>query len=391
MFDGGTFSLDEATTTIDRRARFTVKAQDRFGYSAIEQEFTFDITDDDKTLYSNLYIRPLIKPESRSAYRLFVNDPDIFPPTVIYRPNDPNFGVQQNITMLAYAGIETSTADEFVAKSAKWHKRRNYFLGDVKTAVAKEPGTNDIIYEVVYLEVIDPQEAKKGATAKTFVGKPIQSLTADNISYEAQDDSAGINDGIPSVVIDGRTIDPVVELVGPDAALVITRNGNAIQSIDNADFDVTLQDGSVVNVAITVGDTEPRRARVPNIKNTITSDSDAIIINENNDTIFHITNTTNMRKSLEEIGKSQREYLPLWMRTGQGNNVQELDYITAIPLAYCKPGTSGEVLLNVKNALANNVFDFKSINFDVDRYILDNAVGVTQEQYIVFPNYQYNA
>lgn len=390
-FDGTALTFDDNSTTIDRRAKFTIRAADRFGYSAIEQEFSVEVVDTDKTLYSNLYIQPLVRPESRNSYRLFVNDPGIFPPRTIYRPSDPNFGIQQNIKMLAYAGIETSKIDEFVAASAKWHRRKNYYLGDVKTAVAKREGTNDIVYEVVYIEVKDPQEPEQGKTAKTFVGGELPSLTADNISFEAQDDTTSVNDGIPSVIIDGRSTDRIVELAGPRQAVIGTRQGELVQNIDNSDFDIVLRDGEEVNVDIDISDTEPRRVRIPNQNNTIKSDSDAIVINELNQTLFHISNTTNMRESIEQIGKSQREFLPLWMRTGQDNQVQELDYITAIPLAYCKPGFGQEVLLNVQKALSEGQYDFKNINFDVDRYILDSAVGVSQESYIVFPNYGYNA
>lgn len=97
-----------------------------------------------------------------------------------------------------------------------------------------------------------------------------------------------------------------------------------------------------------------------------------------------------MREELEKVGRSQRQYLPLWMRTGQDGSIAELDYVTAIPLAYCKEGKSKLVQQNVKNALANGEFDFKRINFDVDRYIVDSATGIQDERYIVFPNYVFN-
>jgi len=44
----------------------------------------------------------------------------------------------------------------------------------------------------------------------------------------------------------------------------------------------------------------------------------------------------------------------------------------------------------VKNALTNGEFDFKRINFDVDRYVVDSATGIQDERYIVFPNYIFN-
>ncbi len=389
IFDNGALQLDTNTTTVDRRAKFTVKAQDRFGYSAIEQEFYIDVVDTDDKLYSNLYIQPLIEPNVRNEFKLFVNDPNIFPPESVYRPNDPNFGIQQKIKMLAYAGVETKQIDEYVAKSAKWHKRRRLNIGEVKTAVAKNPGTNDIVYEIVYLEIVDPKD-KNGKVSKTFSGGLDPTFTADSVSYEFQDDISEINTGVPSVDVDGRFQDPKVQLEAPNILDVTTRNGSQLQAIDNQDIDIFTRDGNEVNVDITIADSEPSRRR-KYARNLVKSDNDGIVINESNEVLHHISNLTNMRDSLESIGAANRDYLPLWMRTGQGNSIQELDYVPAIPLAYCKPGQSRQVYLNVENALKQGLFDPKRIDFEIDRYILDSAIGVSDERYIVFANYRYNS
>ena len=57
-----------------------------------------------------------------------------------------------------------------------------------------------------------------------------------------------------------------------------------------------------------------------------------------------------MRARLRDLGISERGFLPLWMRTAQQRGIQELGYVPAIPLCYCKPGTSQEILLNIKNS-----------------------------------------
>ena len=44
-----------------------------------------------------------------------------------------------------------------------------------------------------------------------------------------------------------------------------------------------------------------------------------------------------MRANIKTIGDEERNYLPLWMRTAQ-TGFEELDYVTAIPICYCKPG-----------------------------------------------------
>ena len=73
------------------------------------------------------------------------------------------------------------------------------------------------------------------------------------------------------------------------------------------------------------------------------------------------------------------------MRTPQAG-LQELDYVTAIPICYCKPGQSADILRNIKAS----GFDTKSISFDIDRYIVKNTQDSEDETYILFANYQYN-
>ena len=69
--------------------------------------------------------------------------------------------------MLAYAGIESRDIAEYTTASTKNHKRKTFRFGELKTAVAKTPGTNDVVYEVVYLEVLDPYKNSKGVARKT--------------------------------------------------------------------------------------------------------------------------------------------------------------------------------------------------------------------------------
>ena len=73
------------------------------------------------------------------------------------------------------------------------------------------------------------------------------------------------------------------------------------------------------------------------------------------------------------------------MRTPQ-EGLQELDYIPAIPLCYCKPGQSAEILRNLRDSN----FDPSQINYDIDRYIVKNANDTQQPTYIIFANYMFN-
>lgn len=382
--DKDNFTLDGGETTLDRLYTFTVNAQDRFGFSAVERTFTLRVNDQDRKLYSNIYIEPLLKESNRLIYSNFVANPDIFPPEVIYRPNDPEFGIKKKIRMLMYAGIEQKTIEYFVGHAAKYHKRRRFQIGEFKTAVAKYPGSNDIVYEVVYAEVLDPAEPRTGSTRKKFRIKNNQQITVDAMDFESKDDTTLINQGLNSLQIDGRGADPILYL-GDTSLEVLIRNGTVIvQQIDNFEVLVDTRTGALIDVDLIVNDSEPYKRRP--INPLIKTDNDGIDVSQDSDVYRYISNITNMREELEGIGDLERNYLPLWMRTAQNLGEQELDFVPAIPIAYCKPGTAQQVLLNIKNSNVN----LSQIDFEFDRYIVDNTEGVYREQYIVFPNYNYN-
>jgi len=326
VFDSAEMTFDGNTTTIDRDYIFTVRVQDLFGYSAIEREFTVSVSDPDDKLYSNLYLKPFLKQTQRTEYIRLVSDPEVFLPEYIYRPNDTNFGIQRDIKILLYAGIETKQIQEYVAASAKNHKRKKYKLGEVKTAVAKTPGTNDIVYEVVYVEVIDPAMPRSGKTRKQFNINTKKEIKVSSVSYNSDDDNTGLQN------------------------------------------------------------LEPRRLG-PDTSNTYKVDSDALLASQSLDNRRYISNIRNMRDNLQDIGETERNFLPLWMRTAQEDSIQELGYVPAIPLCYCKPGTSKIIA----NAINFNNFNFSQFDLDIDRYLIDSTTGISNEQYILFANYQFNA
>mgnify|MGYP001223105918 CR=1 FL=1 len=50
----------------------------------------------------------------------------------------------------------------------------------------------------------------------------------------------------------------------------------------------------------------------------------------------------NMRDRIKELGHDEWTYLPLWMKTQQSGSVGPLGYVKAVPILYCKPGTSAK-------------------------------------------------
>lgn len=135
-----------------------ILAQDQYKYSGILGNFTLNVTYPDDRSYSNIYVKPFQKQDTRQLFFNFINDSSVFTPSKIYRQEDPNFGVQKELKMLVYAGIETLHLDSYAEVLNTNVKRRRFKLGEAKSAVAKVQGSNDIEYEVVYLEVFDIYE-----------------------------------------------------------------------------------------------------------------------------------------------------------------------------------------------------------------------------------------
>jgi len=381
VFDNKTTTFDGGNTTVDRTYKFTILAQDQFGYSAISREFSLSTIDPDDVLYSNINMRPLLSQTQRNSFRSFISNPNIFTPSLIYRPNDPKFGVQTELNMLLYAGIETKEIENYVGAIGLNHKRKTYRFGEVKTAIAKQPGSNDIVYEVVYVEIIDPSDAK---TRTSFTINNDKKIKVNSIQLEEIDDNSGLGTGRGTFTISTRAGDKDSFSTNNDL-YVFTRNGPILVQTPGS-ISITSADGSTVlsSATITKGDADSYRFRPDG--NTIKADSSGIKVSDSNDISRYISNITNMRKRIKGVGQTENEFLPLWMLTQQSLGQGQLGYVTGVPLAYCKPGTSDTVLLNIKN----NSFDFKDLHFDIDRYVIDSTKGNSNEQYLLFANYQYN-
>ena len=93
-----------------------------------------------------------------------------------------------------------------------------------------------------------------------------------------------------------------------------------------------------------------------------------------------------MRDRLDEAGDKSKDFRPLWMRTAQQNDLKELGYVFAVPLVFTKPGFAKTIAENIQQSN----FEFKTIDYDIDRYIVDSVQGLIGEQYVFFADYAYN-
>lgn len=377
-FDSGDLTLDGNVTTVDRKYKFTIGVQDQYSFSKITRQFSLEISDPDDKSYSNLYFKPFINSAKKTTYETFIGDPSIFLPDAIYRPDDKFFGLQNEMKMLMYAGLETKTAPNYVSAVAKNHTRKKLLFGDVKTAVAKTPGTNDVVYEIVYVQVIDPQD-KKGMAKKIKVKN-----NKINVNQGGQEPKYDFYDYGTVGGISANARLSGSELIPVGTSLEIETRSGTILVTKGTTLTVTARSGDI-SVTVASGTPPPERFR-PVKANSLKADTDALSVDGGNDNVRYITNITNMRDNLRAVGATEGAFLPLWMRTAQAGSVAPPGFTAAIPLCYCKPGRSQDVLLRIQNSK----FDFKQFNFDVDRYIIDSTTGNSDESYIVFQNYQFN-
>ena len=289
-FDGG-------DTSFDKNFTFTIKARDSVNFAEVNKTFTITVVADNTKTFANLYLKAFQTKEKRLSWYNFITDSTIFKPEDIYRYGDSNFGVQTALKVLVYAGIESLEAVKYVQAMSRNHYNKRLKFGDIKIAKAKDLLTQEVIYELVYVNVIDDLEK------------------------------------------DGKSISRTVELSN-------TINSKVLVSYDAIKIDS--------NIPL-VSDSDHQRVFPNSVKN--------------------------MRKQIAEVGENDREFLPLWMRSIQDTSSYETGYVKALPLCYCKPGSSDTIMARIKA----NGFDFKTLDFEADRYIIDIIDGNIEDKYLAFP------
>ena len=324
LFDSGnsSFSIDGGTTTFDREYGFTVFVQDQYGLTTSTKKFLITVTTPNQKLYSNLKTQPLLDQTRRSNFKKFISDTNVFTTSSIFRPGDPNFGVSKDLSMLIYAGIETSEASKFLGAMGLSNKRKRFQFGAVKKAVAMNGKIP--VYEVVYIEMIDPMEPNGVAPSQFIINN-----TRDQLK-------------LTSDISDAIWTDP--------------SNLTAMELAESW-LDRPINSVTTDSTGYNISDTGPRK--------------------------HYISSVTNWRNNLAQVGDTERNYLPLWMRSIQPGEKQQLGFKLAVPLCYCKPGTADDIIINIKYS----GFDFKLLDYTADRYIIDSVTGYTGDKYLVFKNH----
>jgi hypothetical protein len=309
-------TIDPSDFTDSTRAfTFTVTVSDQYQSAATSKEFTLNIDIPyTQVEYGNMSGHATSFIDQNIFYSI-AQDPNINSVDNIYRPEDVNFGMKVKPEMLMMSGLEAQTLTLFQQQMEQNHAPKTLYFGDLKTAVAKEGTTTK--YEVVYIEIKDTMVNKKGESVSSSI----------------------------------RLRDSVIKpMLGARAS---SMNATA----DYVDYEVTTDGG----LAFSTSGSKVRYA------NQLSADLGFI------ETIYPNA-VANMRSRMKSLGHKEWDYLPLWMKTTQSGDLAPLGYVTAVPICYCKPGTSALVKKRIKDKALN----FKHIAFTIDRYVVSKSKVATE-------------
>jgi hypothetical protein len=162
-FDREQTSIDNNRTTFDKQYQFTVVAQTENRSSYSERTFTLGVNTTDKKPYENLYLRGFPTADKRQLFESIMANTELFPPQLIYKPDDPWYGKAKALRFLFLSGVNPSLIASYIESLANNHYTKTVLFGNVKTAVALDNNYN-IEYEVVYLDVVDDLEGRDPVT-----------------------------------------------------------------------------------------------------------------------------------------------------------------------------------------------------------------------------------
>jgi hypothetical protein len=118
------------------------------------KSFTLTVLQEFSQPTDTLYIQALPSINDRQILASLLDNEELIPSIALYRANDQNFGKATSVIYEHAYGIYASNIEEYLVAVTRNHYWRNITLGELKTAVAKNDA-GEIIYEVVYSEVID--------------------------------------------------------------------------------------------------------------------------------------------------------------------------------------------------------------------------------------------
>jgi len=155
--------------------------------------------------YQNLTIRAMPPANDRLVIKDLLDNEEIFVPDYLYRIDDPYFGKATGVEYQHAFGLAPDQIETYVASLYLNHYWKNLVLGEIATAQARDPVTNEIVYEVVYSKIIDNLVNNSGTSVAKIVNTPYPLI-------DPSDGSTQISSVYPNSLKNMR--DQVIDVVG---------------------------------------------------------------------------------------------------------------------------------------------------------------------------------
>lgn len=155
--------------------------------------------------YQNLSVQAMPPANDRVLVTSLLNNPDIFVPDFIFRPDDPYFGKARRVTYQHAFGLEPDALETYVSSLYENHYWKNLVLGQISTAQAVDPVTGHVVYEVVYSKIIDDLVNAAGESVAKIVNLPY-------VITDPADGSTQLTQVYPNSLVNMRN--QVIDVVG---------------------------------------------------------------------------------------------------------------------------------------------------------------------------------
>jgi hypothetical protein len=176
-FDKTSFTVD-SETTFDETFSFTVRVFDDFNTVNATKRFTLKINKTSSVPFENLYMLALLSEPQRQLLNDFLQNSDFLHSDEIYRLQDSNFGISENLKLLIANGVRPVEANFYAEAMQRAHYTKPLYFGDIKSAqVLNREGT--VRYEVLYVEIRDQLRNSKGEDVSSEVD-----VTHSNVGIE---------------------------------------------------------------------------------------------------------------------------------------------------------------------------------------------------------------
>ena len=334
----GIVSFQPTTTTQEVSSStdftFTIEAySEQFPVVNSSRTFTLTVYQEFGRPFDTLYCKCTPSITDRNLLATLLNNDSLIPSDYLYRADDPFFGKATSVIYDHAYGIYANNLDAYTAAiQEKNHYWRNVVLGEIKTAIARNELTGEILYEVVYSSVID------------------NLVNYNEVDYD--------NEGQSNIV---------------------TPQGESVAKEVYWPREIPLFLGPWYNTETNIYSSYEGENSPPPTYYTSRTPGFARLLYPNS--------LPNMRQQVVDVLGQEYNYklLPLWM-TSQQRNGSTLGYTPAWVIAYCKPGTTTlngqtvsyaeyiqyQIQNNWKNEVGQ-VQTLNTINFELDRFTVNKS------------------